>query len=172
MFGDIATIATSFWVIIGVVVVANGYFVYQVRMARYRVMQSLADKGQPVPIELFNGEQRRAPVGLMRAGLILIAIGIALGTFFWSMTEQSVFHGPDRERELASHHRALPPHDRRRAAPDGHARTPPAALGGGKHGTRAMQESALMREAAAGDVAAFTRSPARTSPRCAACCCA
>ncbi len=94
MFGDIATIATSFWVIIGVVVVANGYFVYQVRMARYRVMQSLADKGQPVPIELFNGEQRRAPVGLMRAGLILIAIGIALGTFFWSMTAQSVFHGP------------------------------------------------------------------------------
>jgi peptidoglycan/LPS O-acetylase OafA/YrhL len=54
----------------------------------------LAEKGQPVPVELFNGPRRAAPVGMMRGGIILVAIGIALMTFFWSMTAQSWFHGP------------------------------------------------------------------------------
>ncbi len=94
MIDGIIAVAIMFWGVIGIVVVANGYFVYQVRMARYRVMQTLADKGQPVPFELFNGPLRRAPVGLMRAGIILTCLGIALGTFFWSMTAQSIFRGP------------------------------------------------------------------------------
>ena len=87
-------VAITFWAVIGIVLVANGYFVFQVRMARYRVMQTLADKGQPVPLELFNGPKRAAPVGLMRGGIVLSAIGFALMTFFWSMTAQSWFHGP------------------------------------------------------------------------------
>ena len=91
MMDALETIAVTFWTVIGIVVVANGYFVYQVRMARYRVMQTLADKGQPVPLELFNGPVRQAPVGLMRAGIILVCLGLALGAFFWSMTG---FHGP------------------------------------------------------------------------------
>jgi len=91
MMDALETIAVTFWTVIGIVIVANGYFVYQVRMARYRVMQTLADKGQPVPLELFSGPVRQAPVGLMRAGIILVCLGAALGTFFWSMTG---FHGP------------------------------------------------------------------------------
>ena len=87
-------VAIVFWAAIALVLVANGYFVFQVRMARYRVLQTLADKGQPVPVELFNGPRRSAPVGMMRGGIILSAIGIALMTFFWSMTAQSWFHGP------------------------------------------------------------------------------
>lgn len=87
-------VAIVFWAVIGAVLVANGYFVYQVRMARYRVMQTLADKGQPVPLELFNGPKRAAPVGLTRGGIVLVCIGVALMTFFWSMTAQSIFHGP------------------------------------------------------------------------------
>ena len=94
MLEAFATVAITFWVVIGVVVVANGFFVYQVRAARYRVMQTLAEKGQPVPIELFNGPRRAAPVGLMRGGIVLVFIGVALMTFFWSMTAQSYFHGP------------------------------------------------------------------------------
>lgn len=93
MFGFVM-VAIVFWAVIGFVLVANGYFVYQVRMARYRVMQTLADKGQPVPPELFNGPKRAAPVGLMRGGIVLVAIGFALMTFFWSMTAPSWFHGP------------------------------------------------------------------------------
>jgi hypothetical protein len=91
--GIIAT-TMLFWLVVGIVIVANGYFVYQVRMARYRVMQTLADKGEPVPLELFNGPKRQAPVGLMRGGIVLVCLGLALGTFFWSMTAQSIFHGP------------------------------------------------------------------------------
>jgi hypothetical protein len=94
MIEAFATVAITFWLVIGIVVIANGFFVYQVRAARYRVMQSLAEKGQPVPVELFNGPRRAAPVGLMRGGIILVFIGMALMGFFWSMTAQSYFHGP------------------------------------------------------------------------------
>jgi uncharacterized membrane protein YidH (DUF202 family) len=94
MMMHVAAVAITLWLVIGVVLILNGYFVYQVRMARYRVMQTLAEKGQPVPVELFNGPVRRAPVGLMRGGIVLVCIGLALGTFFWSMTAQSIFAGP------------------------------------------------------------------------------
>ena len=94
MIAGFIAVAIMFWAVIGFVLVANGYFVYQVRLARYRVMQTLADKGQPVPLELFNGPRRSAPVGLMRGGIVLVCIGVALMMFFWAMTDQSVFHGP------------------------------------------------------------------------------
>jgi hypothetical protein len=93
MFGFVL-VAIVFWAVIGFVLVANGYFVYQVRAARYRVMQTLAEKGQPVPPELFSAPRRAAPVGLMRGGIVLVCIGVSLMMFFWSMTEQSMFHGP------------------------------------------------------------------------------
>ena len=91
MFTEIVTAAIAFWIVVGIVIVANGYFVYQVRMARYRVMQILAEKGQPVPPELFTGVLRRAPVGLIRGGIVMTCLGLALGTFLWAMTAQSVF---------------------------------------------------------------------------------
>jgi Domain of unknown function (DUF6249) len=87
-------VAIVFWLVICTVIVANGYFIYQVRMARYRVMQTLADKDQPVPAELFTGSSKRGPVGLMRGGIVLVCIGVALAGFFWSMTDQWLFHGP------------------------------------------------------------------------------
>jgi hypothetical protein len=94
MIMGVIALAITFWLVVGIVLVANGYFVFQVRMARWRVMQTLADKGQPVPIELFHGPARQAPLGLLRGGTILVALGVALGLFFWSMTAQSLFHGP------------------------------------------------------------------------------
>ncbi|MBL6852487.1 MAG: hypothetical protein ISS15_13680 [Alphaproteobacteria bacterium] len=94
MFNDFAMVGTVFWIVVGAVLIANGFFVYQVRIARYRVMQTLAEKGQPVPVELFNGAVRRAHSGLMRAAIILMCLGIAFSTFFWSMTSVSIFHGP------------------------------------------------------------------------------
>lgn len=93
MEGLFAT-AVLFWIVIGVIFVANGYFIYQVRMARYRVMQTLAEKGQPVPLELFNGPRRAAPVGMLRGAIVLLCLGGALSFFLWSMTAQSIFHGP------------------------------------------------------------------------------
>jgi len=84
----------AFWLVIGAVLVANGFFAFQVRMARYRVMQTLAEKGQPVPPEMFSGSVGRAPVGMLRAGIVLVCLGVALGLFFWSMTSASIFAGP------------------------------------------------------------------------------
>ncbi|HEY4943872.1 MAG TPA: DUF6249 domain-containing protein [Rhizomicrobium sp.] len=94
MMEGIFAVAVMFWTVIGVIVVANGYFIYQVRMARYRVMQTLADKGQPVPVELFNGPRRTAHVGMLRGAIVLLSLGSALGIFFWAMTAQSIFNGP------------------------------------------------------------------------------
>ena len=94
MMEGLFAVAAMFWTVIGIIVVANGYFIYQVRMARYRVMQTLADKGQPVPIELFNGPRRTAHAGMLRGAIVLLSLGSALGLFFWSMTAQSIFHGP------------------------------------------------------------------------------
>ena len=94
MMSNIFALVAMFWVVIGVVLIANGYFVFQVRMARYRVMQTLAEKGQPVPAELLGGSLRQAPVGMMRGAIVLLCLGGALGVFFWSMTAQSIFHGP------------------------------------------------------------------------------
>lgn len=94
MMEGLFAVAAMFWTVIGVIVVANGYFIYQVRLARYRVMQTLADKGQPVPIELFNGPRRTAHTGMLRGAIVLLSLGGALGFFFWSMTAQSIFHGP------------------------------------------------------------------------------
>jgi hypothetical protein len=93
----IAAMGVTFWLVIGAVFVANSYFAHNVRMARYRVMQTLADKGQPVPLELLNQPGKpggSSPVWLMRGGLVLISIGGALSIFFWSMSAQSIFHGP------------------------------------------------------------------------------
>ncbi|MBS0471742.1 MAG: hypothetical protein JSR60_11770 [Proteobacteria bacterium] len=94
MMSGIVTVATVLWIVLGLVFIANGFFVYQVRMARYRVMQTLAEKGQPVPPELLGGSVRRAHAGMMRGGIILIGLGAAFGVFLWAMTEQSMFHGP------------------------------------------------------------------------------
>ncbi|HWD27170.1 MAG TPA: DUF6249 domain-containing protein [Rhizomicrobium sp.] len=94
MFSTIVLAGVAIWVVVGIVLIANGYFVYQVRIARYRVMQTLADKGQPVPPELFTGVLRQAPVGLLRGGIVMTCLGLALGIFLWAMTAQSVFAGP------------------------------------------------------------------------------
>ena len=94
MMEGMFAVAAMFWTVIGVIVVANGYFIYQVRLARYRVMQTLAEKGQPVPVELFNGPRRTANTGMLRGAIVLLCLGSALGVFFWSMTAQSIFHGP------------------------------------------------------------------------------
>ena len=99
MIADFVTVAITFWAIIAIIVIANGFFVYRVRMARYRVLQTLADKNQPVPPELFSSPRRSVPIGLLRGAVVLICIGFGLTLFFWSMTAQSYFHGPIENAE-------------------------------------------------------------------------
>ena len=57
-------VAIMFWVVIGIIVVANGYFVYQVRVARYRVMQTLAEKTGGIIDIILGGHDHVVEVGV------------------------------------------------------------------------------------------------------------
>lgn len=74
----------SFFLVVGATIVC--FFYFRARMHTDKVLQSLAEKGQPIPAELF----RKAEVEDMRAryiarGVILIAVGLATVTFFGAM---------------------------------------------------------------------------------------
>ena len=73
-----------FFMILGAALICFLYF--RARMHTDNVLQSLAEKGQPIPTELF----RKAEVQDMRAryitrGVVLIAVGLATVTFFGAM---------------------------------------------------------------------------------------
>ncbi|MBI1331012.1 MAG: hypothetical protein GC166_14040 [Alphaproteobacteria bacterium] len=68
-----------FWIVIGVIAVSAIFFRYRESVSRDRTLQTLAEKGQPIPPELLRrggGYYRyRSP---LRSGIILVCIGIAI----------------------------------------------------------------------------------------------
>ena len=74
-----------FWIAIAVIVIGTGYFRAKERVARFKMIQTLAEKGQPLS-EVF-GEERRShgTRGLVHSGILLICMGLAIGLLFWSM---------------------------------------------------------------------------------------
>ena len=95
-----------FWGAIAFIVVVRGYFRNQSRMARYRMMETLAQKGQPIPPEMMadnrrstwdqgweHGWDRHFSIG---HGIMLMCIGVALAGFFWALSGGGgFFHGED-----------------------------------------------------------------------------
>jgi hypothetical protein len=78
------TNSIALWVLIAIVIGAIVYFRYRTSIERIRLMQSLIEKGQPIPPELLTGNaKKRDPVA---RGIMLISIGLATGLFFWAMT--------------------------------------------------------------------------------------
>jgi len=74
-----------FWLVIGSVIIAALYFRYKSRAERMKVLQALAERGQPIPPELLNGTLGNAqpgPVNYITRGVILISIGAAMVVFF------------------------------------------------------------------------------------------
>jgi len=75
-----------FWGAIVLIVVAMHYFSYRTQESRHRMMEKLAEKGQPIPPELMStprGYQRYgSPI---QSGIFLMCIGIALAVFFWAL---------------------------------------------------------------------------------------
>jgi Domain of unknown function (DUF6249) len=83
-----------FWIVIGVVAVASSYFYYRASVSRDRTIQTLAEKGQPIPPELLSRRyladrrylfRSRSP---LRTGIRLLFIGIIIflimvGPAFW-----------------------------------------------------------------------------------------
>jgi hypothetical protein len=88
-------VTAIFWIAIALIAVAASFFSYLSRTARYRMLQSLAEKGQPLPPELLNtlADSNTGSRGTLRGGIILICIGSALAFFLWAMTNNG-FDGP------------------------------------------------------------------------------
>ncbi|MBU6298276.1 MAG: hypothetical protein KGJ79_06190 [Alphaproteobacteria bacterium] len=77
-----------FWGAIVLIVGMSGFFRYRSRVAKYKMLETLAEKGQSLSPELLasvgNGgsDRYRNPV---QSGIFLMCIGIALAIFFWAM---------------------------------------------------------------------------------------
>ena len=88
MFQDSTLI---FWGAIVLIVVVSNFFSYRAQASRHRMMETLAEKGQPIPPEYIAGRggddyyryRYRNPI---QSGIFLMCIGIALAVFFWAMT--------------------------------------------------------------------------------------
>ena len=75
-----------FWGAIVLIVVVSNYFSYKNQQSRHRMMETLAEKGQPIPPEYAAGGRDyyryRNPI---QSGIFMMCIGIALAVFFWAM---------------------------------------------------------------------------------------
>lgn len=88
------SVGVIFWLVIGAIVIATLYFRYQTRADRMKLIQALAERGQPIPPELFqsilgNAQPgptdyiaRGVPANYITRGVLLISIGLATILFF------------------------------------------------------------------------------------------
>jgi predicted anti-sigma-YlaC factor YlaD len=81
------TVVEIFWVAVAFMVLVTSFFSYQTQASHHRMLEKLAEKGQPIPPELLAGgtspsRRYRSPI---QSGILLMCIGIALATFFWAM---------------------------------------------------------------------------------------
>ncbi len=97
--GGVNTVLVTaiFWIAIALIAVAASFFSYMSRSARYRMVQSLAEKGQPLPPELMaslaDANAGTGPRQSLRAGIVLVCIGVAIAFFFWALTGGGSFVG-------------------------------------------------------------------------------
>ena len=72
------------WVLVAAIIGAFIYFRYKASIERMRLLQSLVEKGLPIPPELVAGSGKK-PNPVAR-GMVLISVGLATSLFFWAMT--------------------------------------------------------------------------------------
>jgi amino acid transporter len=85
-----------FWGAIVIIVIASNYFSYRSQESRHRMMETLAEKGQPIPPEMVtNGRDYHRYRNPIQSGIFMMCIGIALAVFFWAMTGGGGFVTPD-----------------------------------------------------------------------------
>jgi hypothetical protein len=77
-----------FWGAIVLIVFAANFFSYRTQASRHRMVETLAEKGQPIPPELLTNTRpyRHSFVSPAQSGIYLMCIGIALAIFFWAMS--------------------------------------------------------------------------------------
>ena len=87
-----------FWVAIAFIVAVTSFFSFQAQASHHRMLEKLAEKGQPIPPELLAGGAResrryRSPI---QSGIFLMCIGVALAVFFWAMGGGGAIFDGDR----------------------------------------------------------------------------
>lgn len=77
-----------FWGAIVLIVFAANFFSYRTQASRHRMVETLAEKGQPIPPELLTNTRpyRHSYGNAMQSGIFLMCIGVALAVFFWAMS--------------------------------------------------------------------------------------
>lgn len=90
-------VVAMFWIAIVAIVFFGNFFSYRERASRYRMIETLAEKGQPIPPEYLGNGRRyygrfRNPIA---SGIYLMCVGIALFVFFWAMTGGGNIFGDD-----------------------------------------------------------------------------
>lgn len=73
----------AMWAGIVCIVLIGNYFAYKRRASRDRLLEKLAEHGQPLPPDAFADRQERNP---FTSAFTLISVGVALALFFWAMT--------------------------------------------------------------------------------------
>ncbi len=87
-------ISLIFWGAIVLIVFLGNFFGYRGRTSRHRMIEKLADKGQPIPPELLAGNgcgnfydgSRGWHRNSLTGGIYLMCVGVALFVFLWAMT--------------------------------------------------------------------------------------
>ncbi|HXZ68781.1 MAG TPA: DUF6249 domain-containing protein [Alphaproteobacteria bacterium] len=72
-----------FWIFIAIIVVSSMLFGYLRSRSRDETIRDLAERGQPIPPQMFDRPGGRS--GLLIGGLVMLFIGIALSGFMFSM---------------------------------------------------------------------------------------
>ena len=81
------TSAAIFWIAIVVIVFMSQFFSYRERTSRHRMIETLAEKGQPIPPDFLGNDRGHGwrysnPI---QSGICMMCIGIALAVFLWAM---------------------------------------------------------------------------------------
>lgn len=82
-----------FWIFLTIIIVSGMLFGYLRSRSRDATIRDLAERGQPIPPQMFE-RPSGGRGGMLIAGLIMLFIGIALSAFMWSMASSEGMHHP------------------------------------------------------------------------------
>jgi len=89
-------ISLAFWIAVVAIVFIAVFFGHRAKMARYKLLETMAEKGQPISPDVLAslGDSRQKPKGGMTSGIFQMCIGVALAIFFWGLGHfQNPFDG-------------------------------------------------------------------------------
>jgi hypothetical protein len=89
-----------FWLAIAAIAIASVYFRHATAARRTQVIQTMVEKGAPIPPDLFQ-EPRRQPINghtFIAAGILLLGLAAAALVFFLALTSTTFNNGDQAPR--------------------------------------------------------------------------